>query len=1083
MPSSCPNCGRTNDPSSQFCTGCGQRRSEAAKASLQIGDGERRRLTVMFCDLVGSTPLAERLDPEELRDVYRLFQQACADEIERAGGHIARYMGDGLLAYFGYPRAQEDDARQSVRAGLAIIEQVLGMARELKSERGIELAARVGLHTGLVVVGEMGAGARRELDDVTGETPNVASRLQSMAAPNSVLISSATQALVSGYFQLESLGEKPIRGLSRPIAVYQVLNERQVGGRLEAQTSSELAPFIGRRREVSSMIDAWRAALAGSGQVVLISGEPGIGKSRLCKAFKDAIADDNHELLEVRGSAYHQNSAFYPVIDMLTRSFGIREDDSNEVKLARIDDEIAQFEGPREESAALVRSLLSLAAEGQPAAFTMSDRQRRQLLNMLVSWALQSARRAPVLLMVDDLHWVDPSTMALLGQLVERSASERLMMVATFRPEIEPPWAGERVTYMPIARLGAQEVQDMAAGVAGGRMLPPELLAQIAQRTDGVPLFVEELTRGLLESRLLQGQVAPNSSGPLGTAVIPATLHDSLMSRLDRLNGAKRVAQLGATLGREFSYSLIQALSGLDEPALRSSLARLQEADILRVTGTPPDATYVFRHALIRDAAYESLLRSNRQQIHRQVAQILTQQFKEVAETQPELIAQHYSAGGMLEEAIAAWQAAGVRSSERSAYEEAIVQYRTALELLELLPESVEREQREMQLQVALAAPLLAARGYGSSDLEAAYDRAEALSQKLGESPLTFTVLRGQLYLYLAHADYERAWQRAQDLVAIAERVKHPALAMGAELAQAMTLYFLGEHQRVREHVDSALEIYDPAQHRSRGVRAGQDPGVSALALSALNLWMVGLPDQARDQLRRTLELADQIDHPLSTLFALYYACLLHQMRREPADVERCVEIADTHGFTPGNHFQPMYRGWVLAHQGRTAEGIAMLRDGIARWRGSGSEVNVPQLLALLAEAYVLDGQGAAGLAVTDEALALAERTGQRYWNAELQRLRGDLLRLDGAPPEEVRASYLNAVEAASGFQQPLLAIRAQVSLYHSLEQRTERVECAEKIARDYERLSEGFASRDLADARLVLAEAELPVASGDPGG
>src|SRR5215831_12620676 len=639
-------------------------------------EAERRQLTVLFCDLVDSTVLTSQLDPEELREVVRAYQETCAKVIARFDGHIAQYLGDGLLVYFGYPLAHEDDAQRAVRAGLGIIEALGQLNIRLSQERGVHLAVRLGIHTGLVVVGDMGGGTRQE-QLALGETPNLAARLQGIAAPDTLVISAATLQLLGGFFACQSSGTQSLKGIAQPLEVYQVLYESTARSRLDAAGSTGLTPLVGRDQEVRLLRERWAQVKDGLGQVVLLSGEAGIGKSRLVQMLKEHVAAEPQAwLTPCQCSPYHQNTALYPMIDLLERvALHFDRDESPQHKLSKLEGFLVQYGLPLAEAVPLFAALLSLPLTAEYAPLSVSPEQQKQkLLHAFLTILLRVAAQQPLLFVLEDLHWVDPSTLELLNLLVDQGPTARILALLTFRPDFSPPWTGRsHLTQVTLPRLPRRQAAEMTDRVAHGKVLPLEVVEQVVAKTDGVPLFVEELTKMVLESGLLQEREGRYElTGPLPPLAIPTTLHDSLMARLDRLATVKGLAQLGATLGREFSYELLQAVSPWDEATVQQGLSQLVEAEFLYQQGLPPQATYLFKHALIQDAAYQSLLRSTRQQYHQRVAQVLETRFPELCETQPELLAQHYTEAGVLAPAVPYWQRAGQRAIERSANVEAI---------------------------------------------------------------------------------------------------------------------------------------------------------------------------------------------------------------------------------------------------------------------------------------------------------------------------------------------------------------------------------------------------------------------------
>jgi class 3 adenylate cyclase len=731
-----------------------QEGSQAAPAAEpRTSDAERRQLTVLFCDLVDSTVLASQLDPEELRDVVQAYQDTCAKVIARFEGHIAQYLGDGLLVYFGYPRAHEDDAQRAVRAGIGVVEALGQLNTVLARERGVQLGVRLGIHTGLVVVGDVGGGSRQE-QLALGETPNIAARLQGIAAPDTLVISAATLQLLGGFFACQSLGRHPMKGLAQPLEVYQVLYERTARSRLEAAGSTGLTPLVGREQEVGLLRERWAQVKDGFGQVVLLSGEAGIGKSRLVQVLKEQVAGEPQAwLTPCQCSPYFQHSALYPMIDVLERVvLQFNREETPQQKLSKLEGHLVQYGLPLAEAVPLYASLLSLPRPADYAPLTLSPEQQKQkTLQALLTTLLRIAAQQPMLFVMEDLHWADPSTLEFLSLLVDQGPTARILTLLTFRPDFSPPWTGRsHLTQVTVYRLAQRQTAEMIRQVTHGKALPPEVVAQIVAKTDGVPLFVEELTKMVLESGLLQEREERYAlTGPLPPLAIPATLHDSLMARLDRLATVKGLEQLAATLGREFPYELLQAVSPWDEGTLQHGLHQLVEAEFLYQRGLPPHATYLFKHALIQEAAYQSVLRSTRQQHHQRIAQVLAGRFPGTAETQPELLAHHYTEAGLREQAMPYWQHAGQRALQRSANLEAVSHVTRGLEVLSTLPETHERAQQELALQIMLGVALRATRGPSAPETERTYARACALARQVGSPPALFPALYGFWYAHM----------------------------------------------------------------------------------------------------------------------------------------------------------------------------------------------------------------------------------------------------------------------------------------------------------------------------------------------
>jgi len=766
-------------------------------------DAERRQLTVMFCDLVDSTRLSRQLDPEDWRDVVRAYQTTCAEVIQRFEGHIAQYLGDGLLIYFGYPHAHEDDAQRAVRTGLSILNALGELNSRLQQDKGIQLGVRLGIHTGLVVVGAMGGVGRQE-QLALGETPNIAARLQGLAQPNTLVISDATHKLIQGYFDCEALGIQTLRGVAEPLTVYRILSESGAQNRLEIVNAHGLTPLVGREQEVGLLLERWAQVKAGQGQVILLSGEAGIGKSRLVQVLKDHVASEPHTRWECRSVPYYQNTALFPLVELFQRLLQFQSEDTPDTKFGKLEQTLSQYRLPLDESVQLFAPLLSVPMpENRYSQLNLSpQRQRQKTLETIVAILLEFAERQPVLFIVEDIHWTDPTTLEWLNLLINQTPTASILVLLTCRPHFQPAWHHRSyITEMTLNHLSHAQVEQIVTGMTDGKAFPAELLAQIIEKTDGVPLFVEEITKAILESGQLTAVDGHYElAGSLSTFAIPATLQDSLMARLDRLVTAKAVAQYAAVIGRQFAYPLLQVVSQLDETTLQRELGRLVEAEIIYQRGLPPQSTYVFKHALIQDAAYESLLKSTRQQYHQHIAQVLESQFSETIEGQPELLAHHYTEAGLNEQAVSYWHKAGQRASERSAHVEAISHLRKGLMLLPTLPETPQRLQREVDLHIAIGASLRATKGAGASEMQQTYSRARQLCQHLADPYQLFPILRGLWNYYNARTEHRTAHELGEQLLTLARQVQDATMLMASHRALGTTLMLLGAEALAHMH-------------------------------------------------------------------------------------------------------------------------------------------------------------------------------------------------------------------------------------------------------------------------------------------
>jgi class 3 adenylate cyclase/tetratricopeptide (TPR) repeat protein len=1040
----------------------------SASTAAPTIDAERRQLTVMFCDLVGSTALSTRHDPEDLRELIGDYHRAVADTVGRFDGFVAKYMGDGVLIYFGYPQAHEDDAERAVRAGLAVIEAVGRLpARQ-------HLSVRLGIATGLAVVGDLiGEGAAQERG-VVGETPNLAARLQGLAAPNTLVIAEATRRQVGGLFDLADLGPQALAGFSDPQPAWRVIGESGMLSRFEALRSGE-TPLVGRGEEVELLVRRWEQAKSGEGRVVLISGEPGIGKSRLTAALFEHIGTEPNTRLRYFCSPHHQDSALYPFIVQLEHAAGFARDDTVEAKLGKLRALLAP--GSRnDDDITLSNELLSLP--NTAADLNLSpQRKRERLFEALLNQLEAEARRCPVLMVLEDAHWIDPTSRELLDFTVDRVRHLPVLLAITFRPEFQPPWSGRaHVTSLALNRLGERDGEALVQTLAGNAALTPEIVAEIVERTDGVPLFVEELTKAVLESATQSDRVAAVLATTSAAALsVPATLHASLMARLDRLGPMpKEIAQIGAVLGREFSYELIEPVAQRPERELQAALDQLGDAGLLFCRGTAPHASYLFKHALVQDAAYSTLLRRRRHELHARVATVLEGYFADLVERQPELLAHHLTCAGDTERAVGQWLKAGRHAAARFTYREAIAHFERGLGLLQSLKESLVRDGREIELQLALGLCLFT--GKGALAAKPAHTRALELAESSGEPQQRFEALYGvwQSTRDNVSGGIAAAVPLSERLLRMAERDGDDGLRLQAHHSGWTTWFHAGDPAKTREHADAGRLLYDPEKHAShRLVYGGHDPGVCAQISGAWAESLLGYPDKALASISKGLALAERIAHPFTLGFALLFSSQVYLNRREPERALRHLDAAEavaaeqrlSFNLEPG-----MLRGAALPGQGAVDKAIACIREGVTKWTALGRTLNLPFGLASLAEGLARRGDQAAALAALREGLEIADATGEHKWDAELHRLTGTVLLAENRL-DEGQASLQQAIRIAQAQQAKSLELRAAVSLARLWGERRRRVEAHDLLAPVYGWFAEGFDTADLKEAKTLLDE------------
>jgi class 3 adenylate cyclase/predicted ATPase len=1033
---------------------------------------ERRQLTVMFCDLVGSTALAARLDPEDMREIIGAYQRSCADHITKSGGFVAKYMGDGVLAYFGYPQAHEDDADRSVRAGLALRDAV----SKLNAEPGSALRVRVGIATGLVVVGDLiGEGDAQERG-VVGDTPNLAARLQGLAEPGEIVISDPTRRLAGGMFEYVDLGSVTLKGLPHPVRAWKVAGTSALQSRFEAHHESSLTPMVGREEELELLLRRWQRAKDGEGQVVLLSGEPGIGKSRLTVAMQERLEAEPHVRMRYFCSPHHADSALYPTIAQLERAAKFERDDTAESKLDKLD----ALLGPTSENdTQLLAELLSIPTGNRYASLNLSPqlKKRKTFEALLRQLAILSHGR-PTLILYEDVHWIDPSSRELLEMTVEEVAALPVLLVITFRPEFQPPWIGQaHVSMLSLSRLGRQQGAALVERVAGGNALPREIAAEIVERTDGVPLFVEELTKAVLEAEIgAQGGARTVSTSPLSALSVPATLHASLMARLDRLgSGAKEIAQIGATIGREFSYELLVRVARRDEGEVQASLRRLGEAELIFSRGTPPHATFLFKHALVRDAAYGTALRGARMELHARIAAALEER-PETVETQPELLAHHFTEAGLADGALTYWRKAGERALARSANLEAAAHLRRGLKLLETLPDRQKRLDQELRFLIALGPALMMTQSSARPEVSLVYARARELALETGQSGELFLSLWGSWLSTWSGGDIPTAGRLVDELFEIAKRRSDPELLLQANHAAWPMFMCRGVFDEAWQQVEEGLSLYRRDQHAHHALLyGGHDPATCGYGIGAVIRAATGYPDQAVKLMEDGLALARDLAHPPTSVHALWFAAELRQIRREPSALKEMAahlfQVVSEHGSAVGVANATMLKGWARVMSGDHDSGLAELRGGLEAWRATGSKFHASYRFARAADACRAAGLAEEGLGFIAEALAVSEEIDERWFVAEEHRLRGELLQLGRGDIGQVEAEYRRALEVARRQGAKTWELRASTSLARLWRDQARWSEARDLMVPIHGWFTEGFDTPDLEDAKTLLEE------------
>ena len=1049
--------------------GAEQPRPDEAEITEVRRAAERRQLTVMFCDLVGSTELSGRLDAEDLRDVLHAYQNTVASEAARFEGHVAKYMGDGVLIYFGYPRAHEDDAERAARAGLDIAKAVGAI-----NAAGIQdLQARIGISTGQVVVGDLiGEGAAQE-EAVVGATPNLAARLQELAGPGAVVISQSTRRLLGQLFECEDLGEQQLKGIGG-VRAWRVVREQAMESRFEARQAGGMTPFVGRDEEIGLLLGRWGAAKSGEGQVVLLEGEPGIGKSRITRTFRELISSEAHTRLRYQCSPYYTNSALYPFITQIERAAGFARGDDMNTRL----DKLEAMLGDAAEAtvAPLIAAMLSLDISRYPPLAMSPQKQKDETLKAIADEVTALAGEQPVLMIFEDAHWIDPTTQELLDLIVPLVAEHPVLLVITYRPEFTPPWTGlGQVVPVVLTRFGRAQAATMVARVTGDKALPDEVLDQIVAKTDGVPLFVEELTKTVLESGLVaEADGAYALTGPLTELAIPSSLQDSLMARLDRLSPVKEVAQIGACIGREFSYALLAAVSGLRDNELQNSLTELTNSALVFRRGNPPDATYTFKHALVQDVAYESLLRSTRQQLHTTIAQALEERFSDQLASEPELVAQHYTKAGLAEQAIPFWLRAGEHAVARFANQEAISHLKQGLELLARFPDTGERARHEIALRLALGPALIVIQGYGGPEIEANFKSLRATSERVADSAGLAAAFLGLHRYLVSSGEIIAAHEQDIEDFRLADSLCHNRLLTTARWALGASHLWLGNMAAARDLSNDAFRDLTFEDDQSFIISHLEAPGVTCRSFAANATLLLGYPQQALELVDDALNLSDRLGHPFVSAFAHFFAGLTHWLRREP---RATLQAADTITALCAEHEMPLFppmativRAWALVQlraEAAMAE-LQLARESmsmvIPAWQ--------PKLHPLVLDCELAVGSVAAGISALDKTLVRAEENGMRHSNAELSRLGGELaLALPNGTESEAESWLRSALETARRQQAKWWELRAATSLAGLWRRQGKSVEARELLEPIFGWFTEGFDTADLKDAKALLEE------------
>lgn len=987
--------------------------ADVETTSKESGKAERRRITVLFCDLAGSTTLSERLDPEDFRDLLQAYQQACVEPAERLGGHVAKYMGDGILIYFGYPRAHEDDATRAVSSALEMMDAI----RHIQGPEGSTLEAHIGIHSGLVVAGEMGAGTMWESQAIVGETPNIAARLEALAAPGEVLISGATMRLVEGLFECDELGPKSLKGVEAPIHVHRVRAKSGARSRFDVAQRRGLAPLVGRDEEIALLQARWKRACLGEGQVFLLSGEAGIGKSRIVRQLSEMIGQSGGKEIILQCSAHHRTSALYPFVEEIERSAGFEISDDGNTRYEKL--KVILNGSVSEDGAAQILSLMSLSSE-QGGVEDAETRKRRTFDAVLERFESLSIEE-PVGIVFEDAHWADPSSTEILDRLVNLVPTTRTLLVITFRPEFDAPWVGRpHATLLALNRLGREHSHQIVASHVGAMGATQDLAERIVERAEGIPLFLEELTQSVLEA------------GAALADDIPVTLDALLLARLDQLGPAKEVAQTGSVIGREFSVNLLAEALNKPAAALVRPLARLVDSGLAYPRKGASEPVYVFKHALVQDAAYRSLLKSARRRLHGRVADALCRS-TEGRGARHETVAEHLTAADRPDEAAEMWIRAGQEAQRRSADKEAIAHFRAGLRTLRDLKESPQRDARELDFLLGLAPRLLAAEGWGLPETANSYARARELCGQIGRRDALPPVLYGEYLISVAQADYKAAYARAAELLALAEELEDEAGRIQGHRVVAWCSLYLGTLADAEKHAEKVLQLYDADRHSKVALGYGYDPRVAGLSIRAIIRSMRGDDTQAEKAANESILHAKEIGHIGSLGYAMMFSgAMPAAIRGDLKAARNCgrelASLAEEHDNSFWRAYSEVILGWAV--DDHRDGGVVRLERGLAELAMTARNPWNPLFLGLLAEVQLRSGDAGQALRTLYQAENIIGSSSERFWEAEILRLKGQaLFETSGGSADEARKLISKALHVALEQGASALADRAKNDL------------------------------------------------------
>ena len=1051
--------------------------AEAAPSVVPtIHDGaERRHMTLMFCEIIGLATLTAELDPEDMAELIRASQSTIAAAVTRFDGHVAKWVGDGATIYFGYPRAHEDDAERAARAGLALIEAIAGLGRE----QGVTLELRIGISSGLVVVGELiGEGEARERG-VVGDTANLAARLRSLAEPGSIMVSEPTRRLLGRSFELKPLGPQSLKGFKSPVATWLVLREQEIVSRFDASRPEALTPFVGREEEIALLTERWHRAVAGNGQVVTLAGEAGIGKSRILASLRERLRAERHIVMRYQCSPHHLNDTFYPVIGQIWHAAGFVSGEPAESRLEKLERMVEATGVPCDDVVPSCAAMLAIQTGDRYAPLDMPPAEARErTLSAMVAMTIELTKQAPLLMFIEDAHWIDPTSLDLTNRIVEQVRHLPILLVITLRPEFSPPWTGQsHVTSLTLNRLTRHQAIRMIDGVASGKRLPAEVLDQIVAKTDGVPLFMEELTKSVLESELLREEedayVLASALTPLA---IPSTLHDSLTARLDRLSPIKETAQIGAAIGREFPHTLLEAISPIKGDALDGVLRQLVDAELIHSRGAPPMASYVFKHALVQDAAYGSLLRSRRQRIHAQIAWALKERITD-EECPPATLAHHFTEAGLAAPAAAAWLGAAELALSQSAPVEAERHASTGLSLIPNIDEGRERDALELSLLVARAYALVPLKSISAPETYEVMSAAKRLLDRgVGSDLQRVSVLFGLCSAATLRARMQPAFEFAQQIIEVAERQDDPTYRLVAYRMLATNQYYAGRNRQALDSLSRARSYRDPTRQRALSHRFGWDPSLAILAFEVLVRLQLGRIDSAiRISEQVQSELASHT-HATSIASARFCAvtwpsAVLHDLEGLERGSAELLAYCTEKRVEQIRLLAAVHLGYARTMREPGKDNLVSLHAAFDRVRSAGGFAGSSIILSNLAEASLAVGDLRQAEADLAQGLAFVEQTGERYYLADLHRLSGRLaLRQEQPDLRRAESCFRKAIDIAHGQDSRLLELRAANDLARLWRKAKSNNDLRALIEPILAGIEGGAAAPDVQDARALLA-------------